>query len=235
MLVDLSNFQTIFIDEIEWDSDNVYLITPLNGELPNPLPPHKCKIIWLCIERPSHYNTWKFDRHDIDEIWCCDRNWSERVGARFWTMGSHSKLGYFEPKKEFDFISNTYDPPRRGVIWTQLNDLKIAPRSFQRPDLNYAASKICVVPQQDDPPHAVTPLRFAIAAAYYMPMIYEAETNMEPFVNGLHFWHVKYDEIAVKTRQLLTEPKLRFDLGANLHKLLCVDTNFRRSVMAMFK
>jgi hypothetical protein len=233
-LVRLSNFPLVYFDEIEWDSDNVYIVSPLNGELPPLLPTRRCRLIWLNIERPSYEgNDWKLGRPDFDEIWVCDKNWAKQVGARHFIMGSHPQHGYYDENKRWDIITNTYNNPRRVAIWQQLQDLQFAPNGWQDRSQRLAQSHLAVVPQQDAPPHAVTPLRFAISAAFKLPMVYEAETDTYPFIDGEHFFHASYESIPAKVKEVLKDPDKLREVGEAIHHKLCVETNFRKSVEAM--
>lgn len=233
-LVRLSEFKLIYFDEIDWTSDDTYIISPLNGELPNPLPERRCKVIWLNIERPSYDgNEWKFGREDFDGIWICDATWARQVGADHFVMGSHKDHGYSDPEKTWQIITNTYDNPRRVAIWDQLRDLNFAPNGWEKRAERLAKSELAVVPQQDGPSHAVTPLRFAISAAYKLPMVYECESDTHPFEDGDHYFKAKYDEIPAKVREVLNDKNKLKEVGEALHRKLCIDTNFKKSVERM--
>jgi hypothetical protein len=231
-LVELSGFKWVYTDEIVWDSPTTYITTPLNGELPNPLPEHTCTMVWLNIERPSWENGWKINRPDFDELWICDRRWAKEVGARYFLMGGHKDAGYYEKEKVYDIITNSYDNPRRTALWSQLEGFSFAPNGWSDREYRLSHSRIAVVPQQDEIPHAVTPLRFTIAAAYHLPMVYEGETDTYPFVDGEHFIHSSYPQMADKVREALQNPDLQ-KIGDNLHELLCIKTNFRKEVERM--
>jgi len=235
-LVRLSQFETCYVDEIDWQSENIYILTPINGELPNPLPDRTCKVIWLNIERPSSDDQVKFNRPDFDEIWVCDENWALNTGVRYFLMGSHHDLrtGHYI-NKEWDYVSHTYDNPRRTAIWSQLDELRRAPNGWVEERSHHLAnSRLYVVPQQDDPPHAVTPLRFAIAAAHKLPMVYESASDTYPFVDGKDFIHARsYKEIVPKVHKALTNPNIAV-LGDNLYRKLCIETDFRTEVERMF-
>lgn len=232
-LIELAGYEMVYPEQIEWESDNCYILTVLNGEMPDPLPARKCKVIWSCIERPSVYNEPLLGRPDFDELWICDKDWANRMGARFFLMGSDSRLGYYEPSKRYDIATNCYETGRREVIFNSLraNGLKFSPNSFNIPDSEFAASKIQVLPQQDDPPHSITPLRFCIAAAYHMPMVFELEeVSSEPFESGRHFVRSGYGSLVDLTFSTLEG---LHGIGHNLHDFLCIETNFRKSVEAM--
>lgn len=232
-LVRLAEFPTCFVDEIDWGAkDNTYIIGTLNGETPNPLPARNCKVIWGNFERPSWYNTYLFDRPDFDAILCCDREWAKRTGIRYFTMGSDARLGYYEPNKLFDIATNCYAPPRRAAIFDQLREFSFTPNSFALPDANFAASRIQLLPQQEEQPHCVTPLRFCIAAAYRLPVVYEADTDVFPFIHGVDFIHAPYSGLAEAARAALADPNIQ-RLGDNLHQKLCIDLTFRASIERM--
>jgi len=230
-LVELSKFPTCYVDEIDWGLDNVYIVSPINGELPSPLPTRNCKIIWWNIEREGCYPPEKFG--EFDEVWCSDKGISERHGAKFVVLGSHQKLGYYTAFKRCTVTTNCYETPRRTLIFNELRKdaWTFAPNSFDIPDHEFAASRLQVLPQQDGAaPQTVTPLRFAIAAAYKMPLVYELEhSDPFPFVDQEHFVRTNYRHLIPAAKDTLKRTD-RQEIGDNLHDLLCVKTNFRCSV-----
>lgn len=231
-LVELSGFPTCFIDEVDWGSNTTYICAPFNGEIPNPLPIRNCKFVWFQIERPSVHNAFKFGREDVDDLWICDVDWSKRVGGQFFLLASHPDLGFYEPQKRWDVATNCYETGRRGAIFSQLrNEFLFTPNSFNQPDIEFAASRCQLLPQQDDGDHSVTPLRFAIGAAYRMPLIYEADADIFPFTDGQDVLHVKYGELVDTTRRVLAGNFQH--IGGNLHQQLCCETNFRKEVERM--
>lgn len=238
-LITLSGFSLIYFDEIDWESDNVYIASPLNGEFPTLLPTRKCRVIWLNIERPYVGNPKKFDRPDFDDIWVCDRRWAEQVDAKHFIMGSHEALGLRNQPKSYDWISCTYENPRRTATWSKLKEYNRGPNGWPcTPEERatwLAASRLYVVPQQDPPPHAVTPLRFAIAAAFQLPMIYEGETDTYPFTSGVNYIHSEYTDIPRQVGIALQDPAKLKAIGNNLHQMLCVDSNFKQSVERMLE
>lgn len=236
-LIRLSGLPLIYFDEIDWGSKETYIACPMNGEFPTQMPDHTCRVIWLNIERPCPTgDPWLFGRPDFDEVWVCDRYWSTIVGARHFIMGSHAGLGFTGTRKLYDWISCTYEVPRRTAIWHEIRDLSRAPNGWpctpQERAADLAASHLYVVPQQDDPPHAVTPLRFAIAAAFKLPMVYEGEMDAFPFVPSKHFISSNYHRFADTVRKWLGTEK-SVDIGLALHHKLCIETDFKRSIEAM--
>src|ERR1700678_4271845 len=79
-LVELSGFDTCYIDEIDISLENTYIFTPINGEYgahilaqkndPNKI--RRAKLIWWNLERQLSVDNSTID-NIIDEIWVSDR------------------------------------------------------------------------------------------------------------------------------------------------------------------
>lgn len=236
-LIRLAGFKTCFVDEIDWDSKTTYVLYVLNGEVPNPLPAHRCQLVWWNLERPGSYpTTYRCGRPDIDRLIVCDRNWADRVGAEFAVLGSDARLGYYDPDKRWDVATNCYETGRRQAVFAPLKaaGFSFAPNSFNLPDAELAASRLQLLPQQDDGDHAVTPLRFAIGSAYHLPLVYELDADPFPFVSGRDFFHTPYAELVERTTTLLLHPDGGLQrIGDNLHQKLCRETDFATEVRRM--
>lgn len=238
-LVTLSEFPIVHPDEIDWQSDNTYILTPHNGEIPNPLPERKCKMIWLNIERPtSDYDKslWR----QFDEVWLCDRNWSVETGQRFFFMASDSRLGY-SGVHSLPPVSLAYMAGRRIEPYEAMN-LNNVNCFGQAKKLLLANAKALVVLHQDVP--VLSPQRFCYAAAAHLPVFYEEVPDFYPFIPYVDFIPITYHNCVGVVKDFMNNPNLVIDkdglrslqdVGENLHKKMCVDTNFRAEVLKMFE
>ena len=223
-LVELSGFPIIYVDEIDWQSDNTYIFTPLNGEMPRPLPDHKCKVIWLNIERPTgehDHKLWKM----FDEVWVCDKTWAKKTGAKFFFMASDKRLGY-SGKHDQPPISLAYINPRREEKYNQLG-LNNTNCFGQEKKKLLAEAKALVVLHQDVP--VLSPQRFCVAAASHLPVFYEQVGDFYPLVEGKDFIPISYENCVDVFNAWIGSDKLQ-QIGENLYKIMCEYTNFRKEV-----
>src|SRR5690606_2822228 len=91
-LVELSGFPTCFVDEIDVDSNNVYIFSPNNGETTNGWPEGRARIIHYQLEWETHTNDSGPLPPGVSEKWTMDKWHAERIGARYVPIGSHPDL-----------------------------------------------------------------------------------------------------------------------------------------------
>lgn len=236
-LIDLSGFPTCFIDEIQPDSDNAYIITILNGELPEGgYPNARARIVLYDLE-------WHLDGIPPlagVEVWAADKWYAERLGARYVPMGSHPKLCPEQTPKQdiYDvaFIGYFAGVPRRQVIRDQLlqRSVKLSPPGAwgeERHTLLRNSASYLHIHQLANAP-TVAPLRMVVAAAYGLPVI--SETVADAGIFRKHLLQSDYDSIAYNTVLWMAYEweKELLPRGMSLHQKLCVDFPFRKSVEA---
>lgn len=224
-LVTLSEFPICHPDEIDWTSDNIYVITPHNGEFPNPLPSRKCKVIWLNIERPGNYDEklWK----QFDEVWLCDRAWAVKTHSRFFFMASDSRLGY-SGEHNLPPVSLAYVCGRRCEPYAKMKLNNVNCFGAEKKEL-LANAKALVVLHQDVP--VMSPQRFCYAAAAHLPVFYETMPDFFPFVPGYDVIPITYDNCV---DEVINAGLIKI-VGENLYQKMCVKTNFKKEVEGMFR
>lgn len=232
-LVELSDFPTCYIDEIDPHSLNTYIMPTRNGE---------CGDGWLAASaRLIHWNLeWEHypPLPGVAEVWCSDRWFAEADNARYVPMGSHPRLKLddtVEADAPYDIAFLGYMIPRRQQIWTDMRDrgLRITTNGAWGADRHRLLEQSAVYGHIHQHEHApgMPPLRLVVAAAYSMPFI--TETVADPGIFGyIHFMQSAYvqyaDFIRLWTRDY--DRQRLNDYGAALHALLCRDMTFRRSV-----
>ena len=119
-LVELSDFPTCYVDEIDAASDQTYILPTRNGECGDGWAGARAHIIHWNLE-------WEMypDLPGISEVWHSDQWFGGAHGLRYVPMGSHSGL-----KLEADYPADVpyhaaflgYMIPRRQQVWTWLKE-----------------------------------------------------------------------------------------------------------------
>ena len=255
-LVDLSGFKTIYVDELDTSKDGIYITTPMNGEWRPHLENQWDKernahlILWN-LERPTgsagysgEYSQKQrrlmYGQHDdgspakcrfIDEVWVSDRQMAAESGMRFVVLGSDEGLG--EPddtqKKVYDFCHFSYDEVnRRRNIYRRFD--KVAPNAWPpERDIILKQSKFALNIHQDNHPFQ-EPLRFALFAAYGIPIITETIFDSYPWSDE-YMVYSTWDDIVRKVREILSEPYDRFkEMGLRSRERMCHEFQFGKMV-----
>lgn len=207
-LVELSGYPIVYVDEIEINNpDNTYIFSPMNGEFQSLIPKtwvpkgHRCTILHWNLERPSgsggllfykESNQRYIDRGWIDAVLVSDRQLAADTGFKYVPLGSHKDLGEFSLHcdKMYDVAVMSCYSPRRAFLFNypylkaQDNGLTIAPNCWgQERHEALKASRYMLNIHQDGYQY-LEPLRFALAAAYGLPIISESCGSFYPYTNG---------------------------------------------------
>lgn len=237
-LIDLSGFQTCYIDEIDPQSDNAYVITVLNGEIPEAgYPGAKAQIaLWD--------NEWHLN--GVPELpgvtyWAADKWYAERIGAKYVPMGSHAGLKSEHVNDAYAncdlaFIGYFDGVPRRQVIRQQLIErgVRVSPTGgwgdTRNAILNSSKAYLCVHQLAAAP--TIAPLRLVVAAAYSLPVISEEVADAAMFSGFVApLVEYRYEYLAERTQQMIQHKMdLLQYMGQTLHQFLCHDYTFKRSV-----
>lgn len=243
-LAELSGYRTCFINEVNPDSDNVYIITPLNGEWTHGWPGEvRAQIILWDLE-------WRLKESDyawpesalttppgVRRVWASDQWYAERIGAEYVPLGSHPGLvgdAALTTGHVWDVAPMAYRTGRRsaalGVM--EQHGLSIAPNAWGgERDAHLKAASAVVHIHQHDRVATVAPLRFAIAAAWHKPLISEDVHHGGVFGSTV-LWAdfpdlADYTAVMVRRFGHLLQHK-----ADELHDLLCVSNSFKSFVEA---
>jgi hypothetical protein len=233
-LIRLSGYPLVYVDEIDAsDPTKTYVLTPLNGEWQHGWPDAKATIIHYDLE-------WRLDGPypqipGVRRTWAADAWYARRVGAEYVPLGSHPDLRLSaEPAdKRYDAALLAYmGPPRRQQVAHDLRQhgITLAPNAWgEERDGILRSTRLVAHVHQHEGVRTVAPGRFALAAAYGLPLVTETLDDPGIFTPGtlLQSDAAHYADF---TRMWLgDEAKLR-DFGASLHWLLCREHTFRRCV-----
>lgn len=244
-LVELSEFPTIYTDELDVSQPGVYITAPLNGEWEPHVKnqegkPRMAHLIQWNLERPSgsagsvgHYAARQrqliYDRF-FDEVWVSDRRLADETQLRFVVLGSDEGLGEPGEEKEYSFCHMSYEVPRRSNIYKHFMTAEVGPNCWppERDDV-LKKSKFAVNIHQDIHPFQ-EPLRFALFAAYGLPIITETIYDAYPWSEEFMLF-TGYDGIVGKIKQALGDNYERWrEMGFLARLRMCGEFQFGKVV-----
>lgn len=241
-LVELSGYQAIDYDDIDVDSDNVYIFTPLNAEWSTRWPgPVKATMILWDLEFRLKESSYEWPDSDlvtppfISRIWASDKWYAERIKAQYVPLGSHAGLvGTAHTDETYDVAVMCYIYGRRGTAIHALSErgVTIAPNAWgDERDALLKASTVVLHIHQHERVHSVAPQRYAIAAAWHKPLISERVYDTGIFNDCVLYADFaalpEYTELMVRRYPQLLRAK-----ADELHDRLCVSGNFRSYIEA---
>lgn len=252
-LVDLSGFKTIYVDELDASKDGVYITCPMNGEWRPHLENQANRernahlILWN-LERPSGSAGYSGEYSQkqrrlmyglqddgtpakcrfIDEVWVSDRQIAAESGMRFVVLGSDEGLGEPGTDKVFDLCHMSYEVDRRRNIYRRFD--KVAPNAWPpERDTILKQSKFALNIHQDRHPFQ-EPLRFALFAAYGLPIITETIFDSYPWSDE-YMVYSEWDDMVRKVREILSQPYDRYqEMGFKARERMCKQFRFKDMV-----
>jgi hypothetical protein len=235
-LVDLAGIPTCYVDEIDAASDRTYILIVRNGEWPEGgWPNARARIIHWHMEFHVQY-----DPLPGVGLWSPDAWHAERIGGRYVPVGSDARLKHGPDTRfahGYDVAYLGYLIPRRTDILSGLaqRGVRVSPTSAwgdERHAILTHATAYLHVHQEGSAP-AVPALRMVVAAAYSLPVIMETPARRGIFQYGhmLTSDHAHLAEFAEMWAVRSKGPFLQ-GFGDSLHRHLCHDLTFRRSVEA---
>jgi len=246
-LVDLAGYRTCLIDEIDPQSDNVYIGTPFDN-VNHPLDSQLWTQGWLGARARVILYDLEWHMGDnalplipgLSEIWAADKWYALQIGARYVPLGSDARLPLTPINRngqfEYDAVTLSYNVWRRQRAHEDVlaHGLTIAPNAWgvERDQILERSRMMLHVHQHEHAP-TVAPQRWAIAAAYRLPMLTETLADEGIFGKSYKmmsdFAHL--GEFAAMCAHASNAQALS-DYGHTLHGLLCRDFTFKRCVEA---
>jgi hypothetical protein len=160
-----------------------------------------------------------------DEVWISDPMLADETQTRFVLLGSHPGLGELSDKKSYDFCHMSLVNPRRTTIYKHFKDkFRIGPNCWPpERDEVLASSRFALNVHQDNYPFC-EPLRFALFAAYGLPIISEILATGHPYNDVVTF---SYHDLVAGLKVALNDDYDQWKArGAALHQRLCYDFQF---------
>lgn len=249
-MAELAGFPLCYVDEVDVSKEAVYIVAPHNGEW-NPhidnqsnRPRYAHLILWN-IERPggsagSVGNYAKsnreliYQRH-VDEVWVSDRRLAEETELRFVVLGSNEGLGEPGRNKRYQFCHMSYAVNRRQSIYKHFSDKHVGPNCWPpERDRVLKESKFALNVHQDQHPFQ-EPLRFALFAAYGLPIVSESIYDAYPWSDEYMIF-AGYDGLVGKIKQMLAEDYARWqEMGVRARHRMCQQFEFGKMVRQAVK
>jgi len=250
-LVELSRYESCYIREIDLDRDCIYIICPVNAQIrildEKLARPRKAKLIFWNLERSDSgpyelskvgssgaSNSTKEIWNYVDAVWVSDRHYASlHKKLTYVTLGSDPYLAYGQRSESpsYDIATLTYNNDRRREVYGPLSrHWKMAPESAWGDDrARILNSSKCMVYVHQTPIQIGSPLRFALAAAYKLPLISETMADPYPLLEDFDVVMCRKEEMVQRVDTWLSEGWLS-ELGKNLHQTLCVNLPFKKCV-----
>lgn len=238
-LVELAGFGRVWLDELEPGRDAVYILTPMNAEYADILPRlrggRRCKVAWWRLERPGAYN-WVGKAHNaegVDQVWVSDRHWAGRVECpgRFVALGSHEGLGGFAAAKQkcYEWTHMSAVNGRRAGVYARIGGRQGMPCWPPERDAILQATAFMVNVHKDDY-GMFEPLRFAVAAAYGMPIISEVCDDPFPYEPVMVAYKAVAEAANISIDTYGHNPERWFGRAVRNWQSACKDNEFEKSV-----
>lgn len=238
-LVELSGYPVIPLSELDPQSDNTYIVTPLNGEWQQGWQHPRARIIHYELEWRTDWRAEVNEPPGVAEVWAGDKWYAQQIGARYVPLGSHPNLNEYptNPKvstyARYDVAYMGYrGPHRRAHILNELDNtgVKIAPDNWgQMRSGNLLDSRCMVAVHQFDNMPTFAPLRMCIAAAHKIAVISEQVADAGIFAGMVD--HYPYSDLARMTALTVRDPFNRLqEQGEALYHMLCEGYTFRKSI-----
>jgi hypothetical protein len=231
-LVRLSGFEIQYMDAAWLDDPNNICVFVTPEGIPD-CQGKRAKTIFWQFEYAGDY-TGQENWQTVDEVWASDPTWAKENGAKFVLLGGHLGLS-LQPSQQngvlrYDVVMLAYMIHRREALKNQLSDLRWPPiypghDGVQRHEV-LSTSALMLHAHQTEP--TMTPLRYALAAAYKLPFLGEQVPDSGIYGGALRF--APYEQLADLTRAALDDKQLLRVEGERLHQFLCVEHTFEREV-----
>lgn len=253
-LVEISGLERCWTDEIDLSSETFYVFSPMNGAVWDHLKAQRAnqsvvraKVAYWLLERNDAHAIdvnrpfQELVKRDVDaamemvdHIWSSDRHVAS-LDPRIThvVMGSHPGLGNQQREPfDHDVAHMSYVHGRREGIMASIQraGVRIAPNAWADMRDWILKRSAAMLNVHQTPAPIGEPLRFALAAAYAMPLFSETMANPWPLVEGEGILMASAGGLPERVREWLAKPDLQ-RLGENLFRKLCVDTDFERSVV----
>lgn len=240
----------MYVDEMDlYDATKTYITAPYNGDweahISNHLD-HAAKLIHWNLERPGEGTVQKYkednertiERQLFDEIIVSDRQLAVDTGFTYVPLGSHAKLGQPSDTKLFDVVHLMCYSLRRAFLFDYLtprralNGMSIAPNGWgEERHKSLQMSRFMLSIHQDNHNY-IEPLRFALAAAYALPIVVDDSYDTWPYVPGTGEISIVSDhgKLATTVTAMRRDYGRYRSAGLMLRNKMCGEFSFRKCI-----
>lgn len=235
-LIQLNEYPTCYLDEIDPDSDNCYVMTVSNGENANGWQNPRADIRLWDFE-------WRIEDGSYPRIPGCSEYWhmdaaqARQHGVRYVPLGGDARLKLDTPPDDvvpdYDVAYMAYMTHRRQRVYDDLKQagLRIADNSWgEERHQRLLKSKAYIHVHQNENAPGVPALRLVVAAAYGLPVISEMFADPGAFA-GLA---LEYENVVEAVKRHAhgdaTDQYLSRIASEALQDFLCKHYTFRRVI-----
>ncbi len=161
----------------------------------------------------------------LDEVWVSDARLADEIGQRFVVLGSDYGLGEPGRDKEFDYCHMSVEIGRRQSIFKHLDNVGHNCWPPERDEI-LKKSRFALNVHQDVH-NFQEPLRFALFAAYGLPIVSENCFNSYPWGMDDTMIFSPYEGLVGKLSQMLGDNYGQWkDMGQRGRKMMCEQFQF---------
>ena len=257
-LFKLAGFSWCYVDQVNISKSVTYIVSPMNGEWRPHIDnereagkPQKANLILWNIERAGGGDTkavgnytranWDlmYKRH-VDRVWVSDRRLAQETGLHYVVLGSHPDFGSPGDEKQWDVTHMGYVNGRRSRVLDALSKHRrydpvvkddIISHNCWPPERDdvLRKSRFAISIHQDDGPFS-EPLRFALFAAYGLPILSETIVDAYPYGEETMAFANHYEMAGVMQRMLEDDYERWRVMGQRCRKLMTEDFEFGKVV-----
>lgn len=256
-LVNLSGFPTCYFDEVDFSSENTYILSPMNGEWRPYVEKslshsdrmrhnHKAAIILWNLERPggsggisqyTHENIDLVDNGYVDRVVVSDTYLAEFGNLEYMPLGSHADLGTPGSKeaKVYDLIHLSCYSNNRSWLFDEPSIPKeilcghtVAPNGWGAARHERLQRSKFMLSVHQDEFSFIEPLRFALASAYGLPILAEKYYHNHMYNDAVvEFERVNFCSVVRNSFMIYNR---YYELGLDNRRCLTGAYNFRACV-----
>ena len=225
-MVELAGYPVCYVDEVDVEDEKIHVVCPLNGEWAPMLSQRlktegrkkKATLVSWTLEPPVRSDYFPNLRRTVDEglvdwVWMGYRNLAQVAGhprIRFVPVGSMEGLGSVDRLEiKYDVVHISYGTHRRRTFYDDLvrAGVKVAPSGWgQERDTALRSTRFLLNIHKEDGFQAYEPLRFALAAAYGLPIISENCADPYPYDPMVDYYETSYEGAAKTMLIALSQP-----------------------------
>lgn len=257
-LVELSGFPIVAPQDVDFTRDDLYIWAEMNHEFLVPLEDtpkgdRTAKVAFWNLERPDVRASATMSAADwwhagldkvyelVDALWVSDKTILAMDTRATWVaFGGHPELAEAPRAREasYDVAFLGQRTARRVRVLEELErrGLTVSPNAWgiERARI-LASSRVMLGIDRLDGAHVAAPLRWALAAAYELPIIQEEHPDPAPLVDAESVRMAPLDGLTDLVEDVLHRPALLDYLGAKGYDVFCKDFLFREQVVRATK
>lgn len=255
-LVELSGYRTVSAWDVDFAWDGTYIWPVLDAFLMRPsgesAPKRRARFVFWNLERPDAHLPEHGPRDPkeilragvtellqwVDAVWVSDRGLHAMDDRTIYAvLGGHTGLrsrDRLPGDPSIHVLHLGQKTARRREILSRIRERghRVMSESLWGHDRSFALadSRLLLSIDRVDGLHVAAPLRYALAAAWGLPILSEAVPDLHPLVPGDSILMAGYPDLADAVERALSEPKRLEEIAHKAYHTYGVEWTFRRGV-----